>query len=83
MVLLTDFGFGSNQTFAEPSGPIKGISAKLTDLGHSVQFSIVLLTDLGPRVDLDVRGTPGSAYGDIAKTHRFGPFLPVFYGINH
>jgi hypothetical protein len=83
MVLLTDFGFGSNRTFWEPRVPITGISAKLTDLVHSVQFSMVLLTDVGPRVDSDVWGTPGSAYGDITKTHRFGPFWPVFYGINH
>jgi hypothetical protein len=83
MVLFTDFGFGSNQTFREPGGPLTGISPKLADLVHSSQFSMVLLTDIGSKVDSDVRGTPGSAYGDLAKTRRFGPFSPVFYGITH
>ena len=44
---------------------------------------MVLLTDLGSRVDPDFLGTPGSAYGDLAKTRRFGPFWQVFYGITH
>jgi hypothetical protein len=44
---------------------------------------MVLLTDFGSRVDLDVWGTPGSTYGDLAKIHRFGPFWPVFYGITN
>jgi hypothetical protein len=83
MVLLTDFGFGSNHTFREPRGPITGISPKLLDLVHSVQFSTVLLTHLGPRVDPDVLGTLRSSYGDLAKTRRCGPFWPVFYGIIH
>jgi hypothetical protein len=41
---------------------------------------MVLLTDFGSRVDPDVWGTPGSFYEDLAKTRRFGPFWPVFYG---
>ena len=32
---------------------------------------MVLLTDFGSRVDPDIWGTPGFAYGDLAKTHRF------------
>jgi hypothetical protein len=44
---------------------------------------MVLLVDFGSRVDPDVWGTPGSAYGDLGKTRRFGPFWPVFYGITH
>jgi hypothetical protein len=44
---------------------------------------MVLLTDYGFRVDPDVWETPGSAYGDLARTRRFGPFWPVFYGITH
>jgi hypothetical protein len=39
---------------------------------------MVLLTDFGSRGDPDVQGTPGFAYGDLAKTRRFGPFEPVF-----
>jgi hypothetical protein len=74
MVLLTDFGFGSNQTFREPRGPITGILPKLIDLVHYVQFSTVLLTYFGSPVDSDVQGTPWSDYGDLAKTRRFGPF---------
>jgi hypothetical protein len=38
---------------------------------------MVLLTDFGTRVDPDVWGTPGFAYEDLAKTHRFVPFWPV------
>jgi diacylglycerol kinase family enzyme len=30
----------------------------------------------------NVRGSPGSSYGDLAKTHRFCPFQPV-YAITH
>jgi hypothetical protein len=41
---------------------------------------MVLLINFGSRVDPDVWGTPGSAYGDLAKTRRFGPLWPVFYG---
>jgi hypothetical protein len=44
---------------------------------------MVLLTDLESRVDPDVWGTPGSAYGDHAKIRRFRPFWPVFHGITH
>jgi hypothetical protein len=44
---------------------------------------MLLLTDFGSRGDPNVRGTPGSAYGDLAKTRRLGPFLPVFCAIIH
>jgi hypothetical protein len=44
---------------------------------------MALLTDFGSRVDPDVWGTPGFAYGDLGKTHRFGPFWPVFYTITN
>jgi hypothetical protein len=44
---------------------------------------MVLVTDFGSRVDLDVWGTPGSTYVDLAKIHRFGPFWLVFYGITN
>jgi hypothetical protein len=83
MVLLADFGFGSNRTFGEPRGPLTGISPKLAHLVHSGRFSMLLLTDLGPPVDLNVRGTTGFAYGNLTKTRRFGPFWLVFYGISH
>jgi hypothetical protein len=83
MVLLTDFGPRVIRTFGEHRGPIMGISPKLADLVHFGQFSMVLITDLGPQVYPDFRGTPGSAYRNLAKTRRFGPFWPVFYGITH
>jgi hypothetical protein len=44
---------------------------------------MVLLTDFRSRIDPDVWGTPGSAYGDLAKILRFRPFWPVFYGITN
>jgi hypothetical protein len=44
---------------------------------------MVLLTDFGSRVDPDVWGTPETAYGELAKSRRFGPFWPVFHGITH
>jgi hypothetical protein len=44
---------------------------------------MVLLTDFGSRVDPDVWGTPVSSYEDLAKTLRFCPFWPVFYGITN
>jgi hypothetical protein len=44
---------------------------------------MLVLTDFGSRVDPDVWGTPGLAYEDLAKTRRFGPFWPVFYGITN
>jgi hypothetical protein len=69
--------------FGEHLGPLTGTSAKLIDLVHSGQFSIVLLTDFVSRVDPDVWGTPESDYGDLAKTHRLGPVWPVFYGITN
>ena len=69
--------------FGEHRGPLTGTSPKLIDLVHSGQFSMVLLTDFGSRVDPDVWGTPAFAYGDLAKTRRFGPFCPVFNGITH
>jgi hypothetical protein len=83
MLLLVDFGPGAIRTFREHRGPLTGTSPKLADLVHSGQFSMVLLTDFWSRVDPDVWGTPGSAYGDLAKTRRFGPFWPVFYGITN
>jgi hypothetical protein len=83
MLLLTDFGPGAIRTFREHRGPLTGTSPKLADLARSGKFSMVLLTDLGSRVDQDVWGTPRSAYGDLAKTRRFGPFWPVFHGITH
>jgi hypothetical protein len=30
-----------------------------------------------------VRGSPGSGYGELAKTRRFGPLFQVFYAITH
>jgi hypothetical protein len=71
------------RTFEEARGPVTGTSLKLADFVCSSQFSMLLLTDFGCRGDPNVRGTPGSAYGDLAKTHRFCPFLPVFYAIIH
>jgi hypothetical protein len=76
-------GAGSIRTVGEHRGALKGTSTKLVDLVHSGQFSIVLLTDFGSRVDPDVWGTMGFAHGDLAKTHRFGTFWPVFYGITN
>jgi hypothetical protein len=83
MLLLIDFGPGAIPTFGEHQGLLTGTSAKLVDLVHSGQFSMVIVTDFGSRVDPNVWGTPGSAYGDLAKTCRFGPFWPVFYGITN
>jgi hypothetical protein len=40
-----------------------GTSPKLVDLVQSGQFSMVLLSDFGCRVDPDVWGITGSAYG--------------------
>jgi hypothetical protein len=76
-------GYGSIRMFGKHPGPITGTSPKLVDLVHSGQCSIVLLTDFGSRVDTDVWGIPGFAYGYLAKTRRFGPFWPVFYRITH
>jgi hypothetical protein len=76
-------GSGSIQMFGKHRGPLTGTSPILVDLVHSGQFSMVLLTDYGFQVDPDVWETPGSAYGDLARTRRFGPFWPVFYGITH
>jgi hypothetical protein len=83
MILLPYFGPGAIRTFREHRNPLTETSPKLIDLVHSGQFSMVLLTDYGFRVDPDVWETPGSAYGDLAKTRRFGPLWPVFYGITH
>jgi hypothetical protein len=69
--------------FGEHRGPLTGTSPKFVDFVHSGQFSMVLLTDFESRVDPDVWGTPGFAHGDLAKTHRFGPFWPVFYIITN
>jgi hypothetical protein len=71
------------RTFGEDRGPVTGTSPKLADFVRFSQFSMLLLTDFGTRGDQIVRGTPGSACGDLAKTRRFGPFLPVFYAIIH
>jgi hypothetical protein len=60
--------------FGEHRNPLTENSPKLVDFVHSRQFSMVLLTDYGFRVNRDVWETSGSAYGDLAKTRRFGPF---------
>jgi hypothetical protein len=60
-----------------------GTSPKLADLAYYGQFSMLLLTDFGSRDDPNVQGTLWTAYGDLAKTRRFGPFLPIFYAIIH
>ena len=83
MLILIVYGPGSIRTFGEHRGQLTGTSQKLADLVHSGEFSMVLLTDFGSRVDPDVRGTPGLVFVDLAKTRRFGPFWPVFYGITH
>jgi hypothetical protein len=82
-VLLTDFGSRVNPDVSGTPESAYGASPNIVDLVHSGQFSIVLLTDYGFRFDPDVWETPWSAYGDLAKTRRFGPFWPVFYGITH
>jgi hypothetical protein len=69
--------------FGKHQGPLTGTSPKLVDLVHSGHCSRVLVTDFGSRVDPDVWGTPRFAYGDLAETHRFGPFWPVFYSITN
>jgi hypothetical protein len=71
------------RTFGEPRGPIPGNSSKLADLAYSGQFSILLLTDIGSRCDPNFLGTPGSDYGELVKTHRFGQFWLDFYTITH
>jgi hypothetical protein len=71
------------RTFGEARGPVTGTSPKLADFVCSSQFSMLLLTDFGSRCDPNVRGTPGSAYGDLAKTSRFCLFRLVFYAITH
>jgi hypothetical protein len=75
------FGPGVIRTFGEARGPVTGTSPKLGDLVHSYQFSMLLLTDFGSWGDPNFQGSPGSAYGDLAKTRRFCPFLPVFCDI--
>jgi hypothetical protein len=83
MVLLTNLGLGSILTFGEHRNPLTENSRNSLIMGFgsirimgfgSIQFSMVLLTDYGFRVDPDVWETPGSAYGVLAKTRRFGPF---------
>ena len=108
------------RTFENPPGPLTGTSPKLKDLVHSVQFSMLLLTDFGSLSDPNlretrglvtgtspksqiwlivasflyyyslflvpmairmIRGTPGSGYGDHAKTRTFGSFWLVFYAV--
>jgi hypothetical protein len=76
-------GSGSILMFGKHRGPLTGTSPKLVDLDHSGPFSIALLIDFGSRVYPDVGGTPGFGHGDLAKTHRLGPFLPVFYIITN
>ena len=66
------FGPWELQTFGEFRGPVMGTSSKLVDLVHSVQFSMLLLTDSGSRGARNVRGTSGTGYGDLVKTRRFG-----------
>ena len=83
MVLLTNLGSVLIRTFGEHQGPLMGTSPKFADLVHSGQFSMVLLTDFRSRVNPDVWGTPEFAYVDLAKTHRFGPFWPVFHRITN
>ena len=55
MLLLTEFACGVILTFEDPCGLVKGASAKLTDLVHCSQFSMILLTDFGSRGDPNVR----------------------------
>jgi hypothetical protein len=76
-------GSGSIRMFGKYRGPLTGISPILVDFVHSGQCSMVLLTNSGSRVDPDVWGTPGFAYGDLVKARRFGPFWPVFNSITH
>jgi len=76
-------GPGAIRTYEEPRGPVTGTSSKLVYFVHSGQFSMLLLTDFGSRGDPNVRGTPGSGYGDVVKTRIFGPILPVFCAITH
>jgi hypothetical protein len=71
------------RTFGEARGPVTGTSPKLPDFVRFSQLCMLLLTVFGSRWGANVRGTPESAYGDLAKTRRFGPFLPVFYAIIH
>jgi hypothetical protein len=44
---------------------------------------MLLFTVFGCRGRPTIWGCPGSDYGDLTKTRRFGPFLPVFYAIIH
>jgi hypothetical protein len=71
------------RTFGEARGPVTGTLPKLTDFVRFSQFYMLLLTDFGSRGDPNIRGTPRPAFGDVAKTRRFGPFLLVFYAIIH
>ena len=71
------------QTFVQILGPVTGTSSKLADFTHSDQFCMLLLTDFGSRRDPNVPRTPVTGYGDLVKTHRFGPFWPVLYDITH
>jgi hypothetical protein len=74
-------GLGAIRMFGEPRGPVTGTSSKLAYLVHSDQFSMLLLTDFGSRGDPNVRGTPGSGYGDIVKTSIFRPFITEYCAI--
>jgi hypothetical protein len=71
------------RTFGEARGPVTRTSPKLPDIVRFGQLCMLLLTVFGSRWDANIRGTPRSAYGDLAKTRKFCPFLPVFYAIIH
>ena len=40
---------------------------------------MLLLTDFGTRGDPNILRNMGTVYGDLVKSHRFGPFWPFFH----
>ena len=71
------------QTFGEPRGVLTVRSSKLTVLSYFGQFSMLLLIVLGVLRRFEHSGKPGSANGEVTKTHSFDLFWTVFYAFTH
>ena len=69
--------------FGERQGVLTRRSRTHAVMAYSGQFTMLLLTVLRSRGDLNFRGTPGCAYGEFTKTRSFDLFWPVFYAFTH
>ena len=76
-------GLGAVRMFGEPRGPVTGTSSKLVDLIHSDQFSVLLPTNFGSRVDPNVSGTPGVRLRGPRQNSHLWSILAVFCAITH